>query len=652
MVWTALIVLILTGLNTQKNNNKEGIFMKLKLPKLISNGMVLQRSTKLKIWGWASPKEEVTVIFLGNSYSCFADSEGNWETLLPELEAGGPYLMEIKASESITIDNILIGDVWICSGQSNMALTMETVGIIYEDDITSCENSGIRQFVVPDRYDFKEAKEDLEAGSWQAGSPETILQFTAVGYFFAKALFERYQVPIGLIRNAVGGSPVEAWMSEDALKYFPENNEIVQQLRVDGYIDCVIKKEQTAINSWFEDLNENDKGLKDGEPVWADLSCDTSHWSTMRLPGKWGEEGLGSLKGAVWFRKEIEVPSSMAGKPAKLYLGTIVDNDTTYINGIFVGATNNQYPSRRYDIPAGVLKCGENVITLRVISNEGNGEFTKGKAYKLFTEDETINLEGEWQYNIGAEVYEELPPTTFFQYKPLGLFNGMLAPLLNYSIKGVIWYQGESNTGSPKGYKEKIEAMLQDWREKWQLGSFPFLYVQLVNFMETKEQPSESGWAELREEQRRCLEIPNTGMAVGIDVGEWNDLHPLNKKDLGYRLALQAQKLAYGDNNIVASGPIYNSMSLQGNKISLEFDSGGGGLVTKGGGKLRYFAVAAADKKFLWAKAVIEGEEVIVWSDEITSPSFVRYAWADNPEGANLYNVKGLPASPFEAAIR
>jgi sialate O-acetylesterase len=621
----------------------------LRVPRLISDGMVLQRDTKLKIWGWAAPGEMITVGFIEKSYNTITNPNGKWEVMLDELQAGGPYFMEIKARTSIIIKNILVGDVWICSGQSNMVIPMERVKVIYEDEITNCENPSIRQFVVPDRYDFKAPQEDLEAGSWESASADTILQFTAVGYFFAKSLFEKYHVPIGLIRNSVGGTPVESWLSEDALKYFPENLEVIKQLNVDGYIDSIIKKEQADINAWFNSLNQNDKGLINGEPAWAEPSYEASDWSTMKLPASWKEVGLRDLKGAVWFRKEIDVPASMIGKSAKLFMGTIVDSDSAYVNGTFVGSTGYQYPPRRYEVPVGLLKQGKNIITLRVISNDGKGEFIKDKPYKLFTEDQVINIQGEWKYKIGAETPESLPPTTFFQYKPMGLYNGMIAPLLNYSMKGVIWYQGESNTGDPEGYHERFSAMIADWRQKWQQGSFPFLFVQLANFMEAKVQPSESNWAELRNQQRRTLDVLNTGMAVAVDVGEWNDLHPLNKKAVGNRLSLLAQKIAYGENEIVSSGPIYNSMKIEENRITIIFESIGSGLAVKEGDKLQHFAIAGSDNKFVWANAVIEDDKVVVWNDEVVKPVAVRYAWADNPQGANLYNKEGLPASPFTA---
>lgn len=622
--------------------------MALKLPRLISDGMVLQREKEIKIWGWSLPHETVTVNFLGQTYSSTADAMGKWEVLLPKLSAGGPYSMEIMSSQQrIILKDILIGDVWICSGQSNMVIPMERVKDIYEDEIAHCDNPFIRQFIVPDRYDFNGPREDLEDGSWEPLNADTVLRFSAVGFFFARALFAKYGIPIGLIKACVGGTPVEAWMSEEVAGQFPGNMDIVKQLRVDGYMDSIKQMEEARVRAWYESIDGNDKGIQKGQVPWFDPEYDASDWQTVKLPASWKEMGLDSVKGAVWFRKEIDVPHSMAGKPAKLYMGTIVDSDWTYVNGVPVGFTSYRYPPRKYEVPAELLKPGKNVIALRVISNDGNGEFVKDKIYRLFNGDHEISLEGEWQCRIGAAVDHPLPPVTLFQYKPTGLFNGMIAPLLNYRIKGVIWYQGESNAENPKGYCQKFCAMISDWRKKWGQGDFPFLYVQLPNFKEAKDQPSESQWAQLREEQRRTLCLPNTGMAVAIELGEWNDIHPLNKKDVGERLALLARKLAYGEKDLVASGPLYKSMKVEGNKIIIEFSDTGSGLTVKGGGQLKHFAIAGRDGKFVWAKAIIENDRVVVWHDDVPDPVAVRYAWADNPEGANLYNREGLPASPF-----
>ena len=327
-------------------------------------------------------------------------------------------------------------------------------------------------------------------------------------------------------------------------------------------------------------------------------------------------------------------------------LGRIIDADSVFVNGVFVGTTSYQYPPRRYTIPPAVLKSGKNTIVVRVISNRGKGGFAEDKPYEIVVGKEKIDLKGEWQYKLGAKM-EPLRGQTFIRWKPVGLYNAMIAPLLNFRIKGVIWYQGESNAGRPIEYRSLFPALIRDWRNNWKIGDFPFLFVQLPNFMEAKPQPSESNWALLRESQLMAASLPNTAMAVAIDIGEWNDIHPLNKYDVGKRLALAAQKVAYGDDEVVYSGPLYKSMRLDGNKIILTFTHVGGGLVARNDEALGGFAICGADSQFVWAQAKIEGDKVIVWSEAVANPIAVRYAWADNPESANLYNAEGLPTSPF-----
>jgi sialate O-acetylesterase len=618
----------------------------IKLPRLVSDGMVLQRNAMAKIWGWAAAGVKVKVKFLGKSYISKADADGKWTVIISTFDAGGPYNMEIKAeNETITLKNILTGDVWICSGQSNMVLPMTRVNDLYADEIAHSENSAIRQFIVPDSYDFNEPQQDLQSGSWEWANPTNVLAFSAAGYFFAKALFEKYHVPIGLIKTCTGGSPVEAWMSGDVLAEFPVYLAMAEKLKDAHYVDQIRKEDESLNVAWYSQLNRQDKGLAAGEKPWFDEECDVSAWKTMKLPAFWDDEGLGNMNGVVWFRKKIIVPVSMTNKPARLLLGRIVDCDFAYVNGVFVGTISYQYPPRKYDIPENLLKAGENIIVIRVINVRSRGGFIKDKPYKLIAGDEILDLTGEWQYAIGA-VADPLPEPTFFQYKPLGLYNGMTAPLLNYAIKGCIWYQGESNTSKHADYRELFSAMIADWRKKWNQGDFPFLYVQLANYMQAESQPCESDWAALREAQLQTLAVPNTAMVVATDIGEWNDLHPLNKKDVGNRLALAAQKLAYYDNDVINSGPVYHSMKIEGNKIIATFTNTGGGLAARGG-ELKHFAVAGSDRKFVWAKAEINDDKVIVWNDRLLKPVYIRYAWADNPEGANLYNREGLPASSF-----
>jgi len=622
------------------------VFCQVRLPRLVSDGMVLQRDANVKIWGCAGEGEKVTIKFDGKTYNTTADIDGKWAVTLPELKAGGPYNMDVSASNHLTIKDILIGDVWVCSGQSNMDLTMDRVKYRYEDVIANSNNPAIRRFFVSRRYDFNTPQQDLQSGRWEPANPESILRFTATGYFFAKALYEKYEVPIGLIHASVGGSPAQAWLSEDALKAFPEYLQTAKKFKDSAYLNQILKKDNAVSNAWYSRIRKLDKGLEKGQKPWFAEDYDASEWAAMDVPGYWADCELGPVNGVVWFRKEIDVPASMTGEPARLWLGRIVDVDTTYLNGKIVGSVSYQYPPRIYDIPANLLKAGRNVIVIRVINNTGRGGFVQDKPYHLTAAGQTIDLKGKWQYKLGATM-DPLLPKTFIEGQPLGLFNGMIAPLLNYTIKGVIWYQGESNTAKPLEYQKLFPALIADWREKWAQGDFAFLYVQLANFMEAKDQPTESNWAELREAQLKTLDVANTAMAVAIDIGEWNDIHPLNKQDVGKRLALAAQKVAYGDEEVVYSGPIYQSMKIQDNKIIITFTNIGSGLIAKGGGELKHFAIAGSDEKFVWAKAKVQGDKVVVWNDDITNPVAVRYGWADNPEGANLYNKEGLPASPF-----
>jgi sialate O-acetylesterase len=621
-------------------------FCQVKIPRLVSDGMVLQRDAGVKIWGWADANEKVAINFNGKTYNTTAGTDGKWAVMLSDLKAGGPYSMDINASNHITLKDIMIGDVWVCSGQSNMELPMNRVKDKYPDVISHSADSNIRQFIVPDRYVFEMPQEDVQSGSWLSANPKSVLEFTAVGYFFAKELYEKYHVPIGLINASLGGSPAEAWMSEDALKAFPAHLKTAEKYKDSNYINQIMEKDKAVSNAWYSRIQELDKGLEKGQKPWFDVNYDASQWATMNVPGYWADHELGNVNGVVWFRKEIDVPVSMTGLPARLWLGRIVDGDFTYVNGKPVGSVSYQYPPRIYDIPSNLLKAGKNIIVVRVINNSGRGGFVSEKPYQLTAAGQAIDLKGRWQYKLG-DTMAPLPGKTFIEWQPLGLYNGMIAPLLNCKIKGVIWYQGESNTGKPLEYQKLLPALIADWREKWNQGDFPFLYVQLANFMEVKNKPSESNWAALREAQLKTLSVPNTGMAVTIDLGERNDIHPLNKEDVGRRLALAAQKIAYGDQNVVYSGPIYQSMKIEGNKIILTFTNVGGGLIVKGSDELKYFSIAGADKIFVWAKAKIDGNNVVVWNDQVPNPVAVRYAWADNPEGANLYNKEGLPASSF-----
>lgn len=621
-------------------------YSQVSLPKLISNGMVLQRGTSIPVWGWASPGEKVTVSFDGKNHITNAAANRKWTVKLEPMSAGGPYTMEITASNHITIQNILVGDVWICSGQSNMELKMDRVKNKYPDVVANSDNPNIRQFLVDQKYSFSAPLDDVKSAGWKPADPKNVLQFTAVGYFFAKELYQKYKVPIGLILSSWGGTPAEAWMSEDALKAFPKYDEIAKKLQDTATVNQISRNDNSLRDAWYKQVKQQDEGLANAGSKWYSAGYNASGWGTLKMPGYWEDQGVKNIDGVVWLRKELDLPASTSGKNARLILGNIVDIDSTYINGLKVGTTSNRYQPREYQVPQNLLKPGKNVITVRVINREGPGGFVKDKPYQLITDGQTIDLAGDWQYKTGVAV-KPLPAGTIFAYQPLCLFNGMIAPLIPYAIKGVIWYQGEANSSKGLEYRSLFPALISNWRQKWGQGEFPFLYVQLASYMATKSEPAESKWAELREAQLKTLSVPNTGMAVASDIGEWNDVHPLDKEDVGKRLALAAAKVAYHQPNVVYSGPIYQSMKKEGNKIIITFNNTGSGLLAKGGMELKYFSIAADDKQFVWAKARIHGNTVVVWSDDIKNPVAVRYAWADNPEGANLYNREGLPASPF-----
>ncbi|MET3535745.1 sialate O-acetylesterase [Chryseobacterium limigenitum] len=610
---------------------------KIQLPALVSDGMVLQRGQKIKIWGQADSGEKVEVNFQNKKYNTVADNSGSWKITLPEMKSGGPFTMTIN---EIILKNILIGDVYLCSGQSNMELPMRRVKTLYPQELQNADTENIRFFTVPQKYNFKIAQENLDGGVWQETTPQNIQNFSAVAYFFAKEMYQYNKVPVGIINSSLGGSPIQAWMDESSLKKYPEYIIEAQKWRNDELISQTESSEKALSKAWYAELDNLDAGIKNH---WEKFDLNDFDWKKMNVPGSW-EDIEKPFDGSIWFRKEIFLPKGAEKNTAFLNLGRIKDADVTYINGKKVGNVTYEYPPRWYDIPAGVLKEGKNIIAVRITNGSGKGEFIKDKDYFLQIRSEKIDLKGEWKYKIGAIMNRPAPGQTFIRWKPTGLYNAMLNPLIQYPIKAVLWYQGESNTAKPLEYQDLLSTMIVDWRNKWNQKSLPFFIVQLANFMETKSEPAESNWAELRELQRKVSQtIPNTGLAVTIDIGEWNDIHPLNKKEVGKRLSLQAEKILF-DKNIIAEGPVYQSIKIEGNKIILSFKKETDNFSSVS--ELKGFAIKEKEGIFKWAKAKMEGNKIIVWNDEIKNPIAVRYAWADNPEG-NLKNKNGLPASPF-----
>jgi sialate O-acetylesterase len=559
----------------------------------------------------------------------------------PPQRAGGPFLLKFKGKNEVIVNDVMFGDVWLCSGQSNMELTMERVKEKYPEAIANSENANIRHFLVPDQYDFKVRHDDVSDGKWVKASPATILSFSAVAYFFGRGLFEQYHVPVGLINAALGGSPIEAWMSEDALKPFPEAYSELQKFKDNAIIDEIESQDRKRSQQWYRQLNATDSGLLQ-RPKWYEISAATKSWEAMKVPGNFPTP----QNGAIWFRKEINLPGTFSDKPVKLWLGRLIDQDSVFVNGKFAGTTGYQYPPRRYDVPAGVFTAGKNLITIRLISSSGIGGFAEGKRYYVASGNDTIDLSGDWQFRRGT-VMPPLQGATFVRWKPAGLFNKMVSPLISYSIKGVIWYQGESNTRDPEAYDKLLPAMIADWRGKWGY-QFPFLIVQLPNY---KTGGTGLEWAELREAQRHALSVTSTGMVVAIDAGEWNDLHPLRKKIIGDRLALLARKIAYGEKKLLAESPVPLKAVAKGNTIEITFDQDLDLSRVRTHSLVNH--VQVSDDGVLLRPVVARvTKQKITITVENGQPQFVYYAWADHPGEIDLYNKAGLPVPPFKIKVQ
>lgn len=620
----------------------------VKLPALVRDSMILQRDTKINIWGWASADEKISIKLNNKTYRTSTGKDGKWVVSIDAMKAGGPYSMVIEGKNKIILNEILFGDVWICSGQSNMVHQLSLHSERYADEIAKANYPAIRHFWIPTLTDLQQSKDNLPSGYWKSANPTDILGFSAVAYFFAKNIYDKHHIPIGLINASAGGTPIEAWTSEEGLKDFTAAVNIIKQNKDTAYVNATNRK---AFEFNAARKKPDDKGLT--APVkWFEENYVPVDWKPINIPGYWEDQGIRNFDGIVWYRKEINVPSSMEGKEARLYLGRIVDADIVYVNGKQVGNTTYQYPQRRYKIPAGILKAGKNVIAIKVINYNNKGGFVTDKPYWITGGSDTIDLKGTWHYEVG-DVFTEAHRTIeniSFTNQPTALYNAMIAPLTNYKVKGFLWYQGEANASrNANAYYDLLPALIRDWRSKWQQPDAPFIYAQLPNYMEVQYTPSESSWAVTRDAQRKTLAVPNTAMAITIDLGEWNDIHPGNKKDVGERMAIAARKLVYGE-NIIASGPLYDSYSKNEEKILIHFNHAGTGLTTKNSEAPREFAIAGNDKKFVWANALIKNNSVEVWNDAIQDPRYVRYAWADNP-GTNLYNKEGLPASPFQFEI-
>ena len=608
---------------------------------LFNDHMVFPRDCEAPVWGWSEPGKEVTVAMAGKSAKAVADAKGYWLARLGPIASGGPHELTISGPASRTISDVLVGDVWICSGQSNMEFPLNAVDHGGEE-VAAANHPNIRLFYVPKRISTQ--PEPLVSANWQACTPQSAASFSAVGYFFGRHLHQEAGIPIGLINSNWGGTVAEAWTSAGALHGmddFKSTVEDFERVAKNGQDDF----EQVMAEWW----KKNDPGSANGLG-FADPMVEVGGWKTMNLPTNWEAAGLPDYDGIVWFRRDFELPADWNDKDLNLHLGPIDDRDTTWVNGSKVGEMNDWNQDRDYKVPKKLLKPGRNTIAIRVLDTGGGGGLHgTPEQMRLERKDAPpISLAGEWHYNATRNLRDAAPAPQRIDGNPntvTVLANGMIACLQPFAIKGAIWYQGESNAGRPEQYRRLLPTMIRDWRAGFGNGDFAFYIVQLANFMDPTSDPVQSGWAELREAQLFTAQsVPNCGLAVITDIGDAKDIHPRNKQDVGKRLALEALAKTYGK-TLVHQGPLYKGMKNEGATIRLEFDHVGSGLVAKGD-QLSGFAIAGADGKFVHAVARIDGATVVVNAAGIEQPTAVRYDWANNPTPA-LFNKEGLPASPF-----
>jgi sialate O-acetylesterase len=614
---------------------------------LFSDHAVLQRGVAVPVWGTARNGENVTVEFAGQKVSTVA-RDGKWLVRLAPLKAGGPHTLTIKGDNTVVLTDVLVGEVWVCSGQSNMERELgprppQPPIDNWQQEAAAARLPQIRQFLVSRRLSFQPLTD--ANGSWVVCSPETVQNFSAVGYFFGRDLFKGINVPIGLLFSAWGGTVAEAWTSAGSLMTMPDFKPTVEKLQDAAAVDQARNNYTKSLADWYR---TNDPGSA-ADPIWADPALDISDWKEMTLPTSWEIAGLPDFDGVVWFRKELDLPESWAGKEAVLHLGPVDDQDTTWVNGVQVGAKGNYQEPRDYRVPASVLKPGRNVIAVRVLDTGGPGGIS-APAEQIRLEAAagdplaSIPLAGAWRYHAGMSLAQNRTLPTALDNNPnlaTVLYNGMIAPLQPFPIRGAIWYQGESNNDRAKQYRALFPLLIADWRRNWGLGDFPFLFVQIA--------PFDTMSPEIREAQFLSLQqSPKTAMAVITDAGDAKDIHPSHKQPVGARLALAARALAYGE-HLEYSGPLFKSMNVKGNRAILHFTHVGDGLTAKDG-PLKGFTIAGEDHKFMPALAEIHGDTVVVTSKQVTKPVAVRYGWANVPD-VNLYNKQGLPASPFRTDV-
>jgi len=611
----------------------------VRMPLVFSDGMVLQRNKPIPIWGFADANENVEIHFNKQIKKATADKNGNWTINLAAEKAGGPFELIIIGKNKITIKNVLVGEVWICSGQSNMEFQVfKTMNS--EKEIADANYPMIRHFGVAQDLSGT-PKDDLKAGKWEVANKENVGNFTAVGYYFARKLYSELKIPIGIINTSWGGTNVETWTSREAFEKSDEFKSMIADVpSVD--INAIFEVHKKAMLENIKKVQGFDVSMEN-ETQFKDSNFNDKNWPEIKVPSLWENQQIGNIDGIVWMRKTIVLTAEQAKKEAVLHLAKVDDEDKTYINGIEVGTNNLWDKLRIYKIPANVLKEGTNVIAVRITDYSGGGGiYGDPSDLKIDFKDSSLALEGNWKFNV-IQVKVSVSPNSY----PSLLYNAMVNPLVPYAIEGVLWYQGEANVWRAKQYKKAFPLMINDWRSKFKQGNFPFYFVQLSTFDETGGNSQKgSRWAELREAQSETLKWPNTGMAVTTDIGNAKDIHPTNKQDVGSRLAAIAMNNIYSKKQ-VHSGPTFKSQEIKGNQIILTFDNTGSGLSTPNNDELKGFEIAGKDKVFHSAKAIIKDNKIIVSSDQVQNPVAVHYGWADDDTAINLYNKEKFPASPF-----
>ena len=636
---------------------------KVTLPQLFQSGMVLQRGKVIPVWGKADAGEVVTIQFNKKQYTVTADAEGKWRIDLPKMKAGGPYQLTVG---ELVIDNVMIGDVWLLSGQSNIDVHIERVYPQYAQEVDNYENDQIRLFRVQNDTDTHGVRDDIRPTSinWKPLNKQNAWPFSAVGYFLGKRMYEKNKVAQGIIVNSWGGTPIEAWISKDSLEHdYPMLVKRTQFFQNDEYVKAQAQANMQAERQWQKILHESDPGIKQN---WTSADYDDSAWQTINQ-WNWGWRGTGT----VWLRQHIIIDKVHAQKPARLLLGTLFDRDVTYLNGQQIGQTGYQYPPRRYDIPEGLLREGDNVITVRFINKYGMVHFIPEKPYLIaFGDDrcsqnpmpkDVIPLSEEWKFSVGAEMPNCPSGDISLQNIPTTLYNAVLYPLAPYALSGVVWYQGESNTGNPAPYADYLKKLMGCWRDCWQDQQMPFVIVQLANYdgrqqtafprpITLQTEPVNSGWAQLREAQRLTVKADaRAELAVINDLGETVDIHPLRKKEVAERIGICFDRLVY--NNKVNLAPEVTASEMKDNKIVLTLDQ------PVEAGEIYSFEVAARDGDCVFqnVKAHAEGNKITLTLPKDFHPLSkvyaVRYAWKDNPTMANVRSQAGLPMSSFEISI-